>query len=818
MPKHKIDIEATFLANDPIDYKEIPLTRIQKICSKGKVTEKELIADPTTNYITDELLKELKDDIDNNPDEKLSTIINIGVGQGKTRAIYDLVEYLDGKGDYIVMMVSPLKKLTYKDLHELKEERKLNVIHYEDPEKKETDIHLLMAGGSNIFITTINTLMNNPGDKNLLISVAKKNFSLEIIKKAQTEKKKVVMIFDEFHAMTEHFKSYYHLYLERWKDVVSKCYVLSATFSEASIYATEFITNITNQNTLLLYAKREKKTTQANLHFHITETNYSGNKKMKPLLNPVVTLLKEALTNDQNVHIITPYKDLASLLKNNKEINDALGSLLLTKGKKFNLLTSTTKDVFDEKQINIGTTFYTGIDIAEPNTMLIIIAPSANSKKENPDLGIYSNGLVAIHQAFGRLRNSGDIHFIAPPLTTFIKSKNAELLKTEGIISPISIETKSYLLKDQEQLIEEFYNHRMKELKLTASSSKGGMSDPNSLISPFPSLPQFTFRNGNRILALQYESFGKKMAPYVFYAGLHQQFTNCTLKSVTVYSYTMLKIKVTSSNIKSEIEKHIKTHGNIDKIRAYKSIHESYSELIKQLTTVNDHTEKELGATLKKVSFYFEDKLVVDFNKSKKIVKLTLLSIVFNIRYGITLSAEDIENEFILYSIKNAKELSVKVSPHYKKLDSLRDEFINEVNISLTKNKRAKPQILSHDLCYRILLSLRFIMQDDSFMKNKLFSISSIKESEYASAISEYAKTKKINHAVRNKVFRSMIKLCFDQRYISSSKAYEVFAERKLKKLIVSTKIREVKDLVTKKIPPKKDGTMSFDDLQEAWS
>lgn len=814
----KFPISSSDIINQKIEYKQVKADVISAIC--GKTCDIEEITPDKDGYVTSSLLDKLKQDINNKPNENLSTIINIGVGQGKTTAIYNLIEELDKTNNYIILMVSPYKKLTEKDRYNLEVKRSLKVVHYADADKikdrtlREQEMKNMIVKGGNIFITTVNTLFNNPGEDATELSYTKKLFSTELINKATKEHKKVVMVFDEFHVITDHFKGFYYHYLSRWNSLIERTYILSATFSEASIIASQFITELTENNAKIYYSERIKSVPQANLNLVYTSSVYSGS-DMSVLEAPLKELISKSLEKNRPIHIISPYKELAKKIYSSKEIfTEEIRKNLLLNGRELNLLIGNSSDVFDEEKTNIGTTFYTGIDIKKANSILVIIAPSLNYPNYESGrikLGIFSQGVTAIVQAIGRLRNSGDIFIISPPQNIFLKNTTSTqnyIEKLPEVIAGEDYKEKEYLSLNKQATIigKEYrkiykdidinsfkeYEKRFNILKNTTDNNVKSYSNVDSFIEKeinekkelqkatllskeekeielrkefylikkeFPRQPEFTFKESDRIFTLKYESYGKDVMPYILYSAFHNQFTNCTLSNIFRYRNNYIYLDTDDLNYKEVLSRFFDILNLNSQVKK-KSIFELYQFVEKSLKKAKIENSKGIIDT-KKVYFKYKDKRYSSVKSIPKNIKFNIISQLIERKYTTVFTEEEFEKSYFISNIIYRKTLPPHLQKVYEFANEIKKELKSELKNTTDKNNLINYRSFSDDLCIKALnLNIDLFEHDDFYKNGNLIFINRNKKK-----ISQLIKETKVKGKLSISTKKSIVKKLISNFY-----------------------------------------------------
>src|SRR5690606_33484348 len=132
----------------------------------------------------------------------------------------------------------------------------------------------------------------------------------------------------------------------------------------------------------------------AKLHLHLIDALYTANDLSA--LDEMVTVFNVNI--GKRIHILTGFKSIAkSLIKNN--LKDAKLSKAI-QNLKAQLITGDDDTPFNESVNNIGTTFKTGIDIKDNNSVFIILLPCIS---DQGNYGIFSDGLPSIIQSFARI-------------------------------------------------------------------------------------------------------------------------------------------------------------------------------------------------------------------------------------------------------------------------------------------------------------------------------------------------------------------------------------------------------------------------------
>jgi len=578
------------LKSAPIDYFKIPVDRL--IQEGFEVTRKEIKLEPDEQLNYEVHFKEF----DYRKEE--TVVLNIQAGKGKTTFFYDLIRrYGKRRKEYVVIICSPFKKLIEKDYAELVSRYAgeniiiRNYLHLETEKKQikefvQADVHLM----------SINCLLQNPGEDSFEQSFLKKNYLSEIIDYVKMNNKKVVLFFDEIHESIGNFRNTLLPSLFRWNGLVLKCFLASATYIEAAIPVIKYISLLTGKKICIYEGDRHKNAIQAKLHFHITTKEYHQS-NLYPL-QVIEPIIKER--GNRRIHILCGHRSLVKAMTNKsklrgftKELRDILveaGKLdkgirnyvqkvdpfvELILGLNPTILTGGTDDVFNEENNSIGTSFKTGVNITDGNSLLIIIMPviKNDNSKQRKHYGVFSDGIPSIIQSMARLRNGGDIHVVM-----YIDEKMA-LIDTDtlnGLLHPLLIQIRD---SKQRHLFNEGYAIIERHYEKLRSKSEEGIKELKRLYPDFyyPTLENYIMERSQNLLVKNNESFGKNLLPYMLWAAIHNQFCNAELVSINYYAQDSNVFEISRSNLRKQLIEFI-TKEDRERIKRL-SIREAFYEL-----------------------------------------------------------------------------------------------------------------------------------------------------------------------------------------------------------------------------------------------
>jgi len=514
--------------NNSIEYKKVQASYFNNRDKYFNAIEKPF--EFTGKYIAHEMIEQLE------LGKHDTTVVNVGTGDGKSYTARHLIKFYAESG-YIVLVACPFILLTNENFFELKGilNKKTRIINYKDLDENNLDEHVQ----ANVHCITINCLMRNPGgdyenhertEFGRTQSKIKKKYLDNLQSYCLRNHKEVIIFFDEIHAGINNFKPQLRKNLKFWKSLVKKVFVFSATYTEASFIVLAFLTKtLTNKQMTIYNCDRRKFPMQANLHINITDKRYTA-KDLSPL-RYLTQVIDEALSKQHKINLLVATKSLTEALTDPQSQEPlakyicALNPNILV-GKE----TQGINNQFDPDRINIGTTFSTGISITDALNTFIIITPVFVGPDSQKLASIFMDGSPAIIQAVARLRNGGDIHVFMHKPTHVIRDgylETAPLFLTD-------LQRSSYRdSNDQFKLIKKAhvsYNHHIRNLATFGNIDWNKLDNLNR--------ENFILVKSQYELASKYEIFGKKVNPFIIWAAYHNQFTNCTLKTINLIAET----------------------------------------------------------------------------------------------------------------------------------------------------------------------------------------------------------------------------------------------------------------------------------------
>lgn len=539
----------------PIEFKEInpsDFKTIHTIDSEEEVSSSNV-------FIVDEKIQIEADDdgfinetLQANIDitKKNTVVINASVGSGKSYAIIQTIkEYFNSDDKYLIIVATPFVSLVeqyVKDIHtdaQVPVEQIYNYVHL----GRDFSIDYRTR---KVQVVTVNSLLGNPGEDKLINTNTKRVYINTLIQKCKDENIKVVFIYDEIHDAIQNFKEEYIFNLWKWRDVIHKNFIISATFNEASKIVIEYLAELTDKKIQIIESKRlpipEK---QSELHLH-----YNPENKLDYTNRTLIKVVDDLLARNKNVDILCFSKALVKdIIKDNigigQKLKDRFGEINeCTSVLKANQRIGNTapKNRYNNTKCNIGTNFKTGVSIRKADHAYIIIMPPRSTKLGfKNQYGIFSNGINSIIQAIARQRTKGEIHIILPRPDEFdFSSLNLSGMDQEQIDSfTLAYKAVQYYgfkknpvkyinLNNQEVLLHDFYNNTLQrnvlqEIEHVKNLNRSFLSRLN-----YPTYDIFKLEKGEKYLANYFDFFGADISAYLTYSAFTNQFVNCKLVSI----------------------------------------------------------------------------------------------------------------------------------------------------------------------------------------------------------------------------------------------------------------------------------------------
>lgn len=670
MKKYKTVIikGSEYVRTKEIEYKKVDIEDF-KTC--GYDADKIMIQLDSNGYLGDILVNTI--DIK----AKSTDVLNITTGCGKTTTIYQLISRINKEEPKaIIIMATPYLALVDKDYDALINEHHINkdlITKYTeikvDLDMEKSSYQPFLDGyikGRKIHITTINALLRNPGDTAFEQKMIKTNYFTNLLQHCQNNDHKVYLFLDEVHASIHNFRNEYIFFLTMWKNVMQKCVISTATYTEPVNIVIKHMAYMTNDVINIYETERTKRKVISPL-----DMAFFPYKFPKDRINDLSLYLNEYLeknitnSDKQNFHIICYSRKIAELLYKNLFKSD---NFFFTYSNT-SLLTSYSDDKYIEGFNHIGTNFSTGVDIKKEGDVLIIIFPFKYKDEDvKGEEGIFYDGLPSILQSVARLRSKGRILFIIPPMKAYIKDDMTDELFSK-IYTYKKIDDDSDndkikevledFLEDEKKILEKFIKRRNNAIVKEQESYMDLIKNEKNITRPeiqFPSKDTFILERGQEFIKYRIYKSGKYITPYVVWAALNDQYVNCSLENV--YHFIRLNHYISVD----KICQHLK--ATLPKNSLNEDFAKFYVDAKKNLT------EYDNGQNLLKVK-------VKDINIDKVITinTVTIFWKIVEYYYGnkTKIPITSIDN-YYKYSVNERRD---KISKPYKQLRSI----INKINM-----------------------------------------------------------------------------------------------------------------------------------------
>ncbi|WP_452221439.1 DEAD/DEAH box helicase family protein [Lacinutrix salivirga] len=526
----------------PVDFKKIESSDFSTYLTSKKI----LIKPNDKGYINESL----QDSTDIN--EKNTVVINAAVGQGKTTSIIKIVKrFYEAKDeDYLIFVASPFVSLVEQYYNKIIAEGvpESQVYRYEFIGERNNVSYL----NKKVQIITVNGLLGNPGEDAFVNSQAKRDYLNNLVENCKLKKRKVVIIYDEIHDAVHNFKQEYIFNLWKWKDVIHKNFVLSATYSEASKIVIEYLAELTNKSIKIIESERVRiPRNQSALYLHYNPSLY-----YKSDNEGLVRVVKDIVSRGKEIDVLCYSKNLADAIISKK--NTGVGKVLYDKYEILNNCTSDlrinqrlgrleVKNRFDNSKCNIGTNFKTGVSIEKKNHAFLIILPPKGSMLPFKNLqGIFTGGVNSIIQALARQRKrGGEIHVILPPpdefdYATLPFKKNRvqynnfvefyDLVKSKSKTKDKVLHIPTGL---QNMLIYDFYENKLKKNIESEIKAVKEANRVDKLSLKFPDFKSYVLNHGEEYLAQSFKFSGGDLSAFITYSAITNQFVNCNFSGFT---------------------------------------------------------------------------------------------------------------------------------------------------------------------------------------------------------------------------------------------------------------------------------------------
>ena len=752
-----MDLPNIHFQDFPIEFKEINPSdfKINDENSNGFNVSPKVVIEPNEHgFIYESLIEHIQLDI------KDTTVINAPVGYGKSYAIIKTVEKIYNEiPNSLIIIAAPFVSLVEQYANDIEADTEIpseEIYDYSNLGRNNTSYL-----NKRVQIVTVNSLIGNPGEDAFKNSEIKREYLNDLVRKCQVENNKVFFIYDEIHDAIQNFKEEYIFNLWKWKDVIQKNFIISATFNEASKLVIEYLAEITDRNIFIIESVRRRfPAKQSSLHLHFSsEYDFTENTK------ELVSVVENALKRNRNIDILSYSKKLAKSIIDDKvgigkklkdrfeEINDCTSPLVSNQ----RMLNEPAKNRYNNTMCNVGTNFKTGVSIKKTNhTFIIILPPRATRSIFKNKYGIFSGGINSVIQALARQRNKGEIHIILPKpdkfdfdslinagMTDVQKKKKKKWYSLINDFKDIDvfgkgIELVSYLpVNNQDELINDFYTNKLRANLISEIDYIDNLERTNLSLLKFPTYEQFKLNKGEIYLANTYKFFGKDIAAYVTYCAFTNQFINCNLTEVSLKT-TLFFVE---GNIQNKLRHYMEKYFNEEYYNNMTSIANFsmfYSQIRKEIYTQFNLKYKRRNSTIWKsikpfTNKKFENQLLrfcgLSYFRKNYYHQYDFINRDFDLEYSRSsyfLDCISIANTIDLSEVNLNEINNIKA---FQNLSYFRDKLINSIAQS-TRGKEhyyylpVKPVKDFFDVSDIALISetVKLLVENDELIKNEVFN------------------------------------------------------------------------------------------------
>ncbi|MDQ6471395.1 DEAD/DEAH box helicase family protein [Flavobacterium sp. LHD-80] len=533
-----MELPNQYFQDFPIEFKEINPSDFPEFEIENN-NEKIIIEPNDEGFINDALQPHIA------LEDKNTVIVNASVGNGKSYSVIQTIKrYYNSDENYLIIVATPFKSLVEQYVNDIHIDAEIpieQIFNYLELDRDVTSDYTRKK----IQVVSVNSLLGNPGEDSLINTNKKRRYLNSLIQKSTEENRKVVFVYDEIHDAIQNFKEEYIFNLWKWRSIIHKNFIISATFNEASKVVIKYLAELTDKKIQIIESRRlaipEK---QSELHLH-----YNPENRLESTSKVLVGVVDDLLDRNKNIDILCFSK---ALVKDIIKDVDGIGGKLKNKFGDINECTSSLgsnsmpRNRFNSDKCNIGTNFKTGVSIRKENHAFLIIMPPRSTRVGfKKQYGIFSNGINSVIQAIARQRTQGEIHIVLPRPDEFdFSSLSLSGMSPEQIDSfTLAYKTIQYYgvketpvkylkLNSQEAFLRDFYNNVLKRNVLEEIEYIRNLDRSNLARLAYPTYDIFKLEKGEKYLANYFDFFGADISAYLTYSAFTNQFVNCNLVSI----------------------------------------------------------------------------------------------------------------------------------------------------------------------------------------------------------------------------------------------------------------------------------------------
>jgi len=564
----------THFQDYPIEFKEINPSDFKRndflgIRTNGFEVAEKIIIEPNTDGFINEALQphivlENKDTV----------VINAPVGYGKSFAIIKTIERIYNEiPNSLIIVATPFVSLVQQYVNDIAEDTRIPLEQiYDYTDIGRTQIPYL---NKRVQVVTVNTLLGNPGEDGFMNSDRKREYLNELIDYCNHRDVKVYFIYDEIHDAIQNFKEEFMFSLWKWRKVIQKNFIISATFNEASKVVIEYLAELTNKRIQIIESVRKRfAKKQSSLYLH-----YSSEYNFTHTTDELVKLVDRLLMKKKNIDILSYSKTLAKSIIQDKsgigkklkdkfgELNDCTSELVSNQRTE----NKAPEHRYLNEKCNVGTNFKTGVSIKKRNHAFIIILPPRMTRLWFRNrYGIFSGGINSIIQALARQRTRGEIHIILPrpdrfDYTSLISAHFTEeqikaFQQAYNLVHHHEVNEKKVVkympLRMQDFLTQGFYTESLKGNVVNELTHIEQLDRQDLTRLQFPSYELFKLNRGEEFLANTYKFYGEDISAYLTYCAFTNQFINCNLAEVNYKTTLFFEEGKLQENLNHYFEKY----------------------------------------------------------------------------------------------------------------------------------------------------------------------------------------------------------------------------------------------------------------------
>lgn len=739
-----MDFDNSLFEDTPIEFKEINHTDFDS--KLYKVEPKEIVEPNDEGFLSDNLIPILTKDLH----KKNTTVINAGVGQGKTTAIIEVIKEFANNKDYIVVIAVPFKSLIeqYEEVcvkNDISKHRIFNLLEidkYFDNKEKEVKsewgslyseeevINKFNIRNFDVHILTVNALLGNSVES-LFQAREKTEYFNRLLGYCEKTDKKLVFVFDEIHASIHNFKEEFIYKLWNYHGLVHKNYIVSATYNEASKEVIKYLSEFTDNTIKIIESTRlpvKERQSDLFLNFYI-DRNIEKDETL-------FELIEELLDRDKKFDILVYSKKLVQKLTSSK---NKIGKLFKSREVEIN---KSINDPFshddgsigyDKEKINIGTKFSTGISIEHEEHTYIVIFPKDLNVEFIDNKGIFTMGSNTIIQALARQRKKGEIHLFMPPPID-VNEDTLPISYTENqknTILDVFKEGKKYgektidysYINGQGLELDKTYNKLYREVEPAIEKIETADRDTKLNRLQFPTKEIFNLDKGEIHLVRGF--FGGDLPAYILWASLTNQFLNCRLKDINFIKKIYLNTPRQYEQLEKIVEDILYDIEVIEENYFYNHLKpfeklKLFKNFIFSIIVILD--KKKLGAS-EKVKVLLDILKIILFN-SKYTTKTEVFQLYLKSCVMSSIKAKD---------LKIMSESKLHIVNAYKKWKHLVD--VIELNIETYKkhnyiDKQAKKAFSAEYKAISFQNDIKYLLSNDILLSTGIFPIKNTFEKE----------------------------------------------------------------------------------------